>query len=716
MRLIRVQFTNFKLLEDVRLDFSVDRDRPLTVIRAENGSGKTSVLYGLLWGFYGMAGLPESARALRLTSAAIPPATPVNVQVMVEFEHIDESGTTTRYRLLRTVTETTTANEKIDRGSDRVRLLRITTAGESEVEPAEALIEKLAPLRLKNVFFTNGDDVQTFISGRVSSQQRQAQVHRLIKDLLGLDALRMAADDLQAAFKSLRSEAAKSGGGNLAACNKALEDTDAKLASCTVKQDELTVQLANMAEQKVRWDKELSGLRGIGDLDELNRRIESTRRDAQRLETSRTRSLSGMRDLLRSEGFSWAFMGTHLEKGLQVLDDLADRDVIPGASIEVLTDRLHLDLCICGEPLTEGSERRSAVERLRVEQQQVSQNRQRLTQLFHTARQTKAGEDAHVAEGRDFDGLRTRSLEEFTDARDSLASKAIELDALVERRKLIDEDRVRDLVDRITKVDAQIANANTELGGVSAEISRLKELLEEQRRVAREAEQAVTLNGDLAIKRDVAEDLLRLANGTLGVLEHDYVARVSERMNELFMEIVGSDPDFEAGVFTGVHLASNYDIVVDTHHERRLDTDFELNGASQRALTLSFIWALMEVSGVTAPRIIDTPLGMVAGGVKTRMVDAITKPAGTGKPDFQVILLLTRSEIRDVEGLLDQRAGVVRTMSCSKDFPEDLVHSWAVDHPVVRVCRCSHRESCLVCARKYDIQHGITLRPEARTT
>jgi len=193
-------------------------------------------------------------------------------------------------------------------------------------------------------------------------------------------------------------------------------------------------------------------------------------------------------------------------------------------------------------------------------------------------------------------------------------------------------------------------------------------------------------------------------------LKFDYVQQVSDRMNVLFMRIVGSDPAFEAGVFSGVHIDPDFKIAVDTRRGRRLDTDFELNGASQRALTLSYIWALTQVSGVTAPRIIDTPLGMVAGGVKTRMVDAITQPAADEVADFQVVLLLTRSEIRDIEDLLDQRAGLVRTLSCSKDYPEDLTLSWGVDHPVVRVCTCGHRQSCRICARKYDDQHGIEFR------
>jgi hypothetical protein len=105
---------------------------------------------------------------------------------------------------------------------------------------------------------------------------------------------------------------------------------------------------------------------------------------------------------------------------------------------------------------------------------------------------------------------------------------------------------------------------------------------------------------------------------------------------------------------------------------------------------------------------------MVAGGVKTRMVDVITRPPTGSLPDFQVVLFLTRSEIRDVEELLDERGGIVRTLSCSKDYPEDLAYDWGVDRPVVQACACNHRESCGVCARRYDEQHGIVFRHEER--
>jgi DNA sulfur modification protein DndD len=711
MRLARVYIENFKLLEDIKLEFSTDAAKPLTVIRAENGSGKTSLLYALLWAFYGMAGLPELARGLRLTSSAKPAGVPVDVSVTVEFENTDDNGQVTRYRLVRSVVETPGTGDKVDRSREvPPRLLRITKAGEEDIQGAEALISKLIPPHLRDVFFTNGDDVQTFISGRVSSQQRQDKVHKSIKLLLGLDAMRLVADDLDAVFRRLRGDAAKSGGADTSHLESSLEETDADLSKKREEAATLTERLANMTEQKAKWDKELTGLRGIGDLDELNDRIEKGERAAAIQERARHAALARMRDAAKSETCSWALMGEHLDKGLVLLSGLADRNVIPGTSVEVLIDRLELEECICGEPLPPGSDHRRKVETLRDEQVDISESRQRLTMLFHTARQAKTSEDARIEAGEDFGARRTQLLDEFTEARDLLASTASDISQWKERRKLIDEARVRDLTEQLTKIERQTSDAQTELGSIQARIDLLDERRQEQDKRLRDAEKAARVSGDLTLKRDVARDLLTLAQGTLETLEGDYVRRVSDRMNQLFMTIVGSHPDFEAGVFAGVHIDASYNIVVDTQLGRRLDTDFELNGASQRALTLSFIWALMEVSGTTAPRIIDTPLGMVAGGVKTRMVDAITKPTGAELPDFQVILLLTRSEIRDVEELIDERAGVVRTLSCSKDYPEDLTYPWGVDHPTTRACTCNHRESCRICARKYDDRHGIDFR------
>ena len=41
MKLIKAKFTNFRMLRDITIDFSQELEKPLTIIRAENESGKT---------------------------------------------------------------------------------------------------------------------------------------------------------------------------------------------------------------------------------------------------------------------------------------------------------------------------------------------------------------------------------------------------------------------------------------------------------------------------------------------------------------------------------------------------------------------------------------------------------------------------------------------------------------------------------------------------
>ena len=110
----------------------------------------------------------------------------------------------------------------------------------------------------------------------------------------------------------------------------------------------------------------------------------------------------------------------------------------------------------------------------------------------------------------------------------------------------------------------------------------------------------------------------------------------------------------------------------------------------------------MEVAERKAPRIIDTPLGMTSGAVKQRMVETLTKPVDlTGLP-YQVVLFMTRSELRDIEPLITDRAGIVTTLTCSEHYPVDLVNDWGAGIPVVRTCECNHTEVCHVCERRND--------------
>ena len=167
--------------------FSTDPSRPLTVIRAANGSGKTSILQALRWGMWGEKGIPPG---MRLTSTSVSVGESALVQVSVDFSERDTySGEETRYRLIRTCKETRGEGDDYERAVPRERLLKLTDQGAVDIEEGrQARVSAMMPLSLADVFFTDGDSVQNFVSGiHQSERDRQEYVHQAIRQLLGFE-------------------------------------------------------------------------------------------------------------------------------------------------------------------------------------------------------------------------------------------------------------------------------------------------------------------------------------------------------------------------------------------------------------------------------------------------------------------------------------------------------------------------------------------------
>ena len=115
MRILHARFRNFRLLRDIAIDFSVNPDKPLTVIRAENESGKTTILTALQWGLYGDDALPNHGDGYRIhpidwdtsSSSQVPLSVEIEYEVTSAVSAPDGSSVQkrNRYRLVRAASE-----------------------------------------------------------------------------------------------------------------------------------------------------------------------------------------------------------------------------------------------------------------------------------------------------------------------------------------------------------------------------------------------------------------------------------------------------------------------------------------------------------------------------------------------------------------------------------------------------------------------------------
>ena len=703
MRLANAHITNFKLLEDVELRFSTDPARPLTVIRAENGSGKTSILQALRWGMWGEEGIPAG---MPLTSTAVPGGEPTTVQVSVDFAERDVySGEETRYRLIRTCEETRGEGDEHQRTTPRVRLLQLKDQGSVDIEEGrQARISSMLPLSLADVFFTDGDAVQNFVSGiNQSERERQEYVHQAIRQLLGFDVVESAESVIGTISKSFRRKLRDSGSEELQAAGDRLQKIEDDLGAKEEERNLIRARIEGVDLQIHEDERELDRVKGIGDLDAIQARIHQLNADIQHLEDEELNVRTQMKSLLQSEDLSRRMLRNQLHAGVDVLAELEDRNIIPGMSVGLLHDRLELGECICGVVLSEGDPRHEHILGLIEQQRRTEPSLQRLTELRYESRSITHGTSVLTDTNGSFSERLDTLRKQFTSCKDRQRQKAGDLKVEHDKRAQIDEERVRDLTERLASSRGKKSEYERQLGQVDSRIQEMEEQRKQQQEAVADAERQEQLSDVLRRRSEVAADLLALVSGILDRLKSDHVHRVSERMNQLFLDIVGADPTADSGLFHGVNIVSgSYDVVVHAQEGRTLDVVTDLNGASKRALTLSLIWALMEVAQKEAPRIIDTPLGMTSGAVKHRMVELLTSPVdGKGIP-YQVVLFMTRSEIRDIEQLIQNRAGVITTLTCSKDYPVDLANDWGIGYPVVRTCSCDHTQVCQLCERRND--------------
>ena len=196
MKLLRAEFQNFRLLRDLKLEFAHNPDKHLTIIRAANESGKTTILHALQWALYGDAALPGKGEGFRLHPIDWDASEGKRVPVMasVEFEQTtyrrvsgDMRETRRRYRLVRSAFEE--VDNQARRSASTVKLFALNETGASPIDAPEALINEELPPELREVFFTDGDRALSFIEADVALSTKRVRVQRAIRSLLHLGVI-----------------------------------------------------------------------------------------------------------------------------------------------------------------------------------------------------------------------------------------------------------------------------------------------------------------------------------------------------------------------------------------------------------------------------------------------------------------------------------------------------------------------------------------------
>ena len=710
MKLKRVEFQNFRLLRDLVINFATDSEKKLTVIRAENDSGKTTIMIGIQWAFYGDSALPHSKkddyRLYPIDWDITVDSNRVPVSVTIEFETTVQHGRRGKdsiqekriYRLVRS-TYVTLNGESWKTSPLTLKLFLLTNKGSEPIQQPEVHVSELLPPELREVFFTDGDRALNFIEASLATSAKRDRVGKAIRSLLGLGVIEDTLNHIKKAGANINKSAKANNpdekltgvltslveiSKNIEDCEEKINDSKIQFSSFDLKVDEIQKQIENAL---VRGNRE--------DLKREIERIEMRRgRVSEQLTSERKKHAELFKNLLLSRDLLYS----NLTRSTGLLNDLHDRGKIPNATIPVLEERLKGKTCICGESLeanySGGQLRRQHIEHLIEESRKADELQNIVTDLYYESAplfpdsiandEHWATEYTKVFQSRDELELQFQELgKELRSCETKLADiPDIDIQGLRTTRQWYIEQR--------DKFNRLLSQQETRLEGLKTEKRELESLRDN---LLRQKEKGDRILSELEVVRDIEQVL----NNSYKKIQHDEISKVSERMNSVFLEMIGVDVEQEA-IIQNAKISNDFDILVYGPENRSLNPDIDLNGASRRALTLSFILALAKVSEVEAPNVIDTPLGMMSGYVKKSVLRSAIRES------TQLILFLTRSEIADCEEILEDSAGCIITLTNSAHYPLMLVNKSLNGYKYSALrCNCGIHQECDLCQRHLDL-------------
>jgi len=706
MKLLRAEFENFRLLRDLEMEFSSDSDKNLTVIRAANESGKTTLLHALQWALYGEAALPGKGDGFRLHPIDWDGSEGKRVPITatVEFElttHRRTAGemreTRRRFRLVRSAFEDVDSQSR--RSSSTVKLFALNDTGATPIDAPEALINEELPPELREVFFTDGDRALSFIEADVALSTKRERVQRAIRSLLGLGVIDDAVKHVRKSAAEVNKKAKQVGSGSeLNRIASRLEAIDEDWTRLEDDLEDAKQQFAAFDEKVNETDRKIAAALQKGDKEKLRKALESTKNEIKQLDNQLVAANKEHSALFRSRSIATDLLGPLLRKAYHKLEELHEQGKIPNTTIPILQDRLEAEICICGESLEdgdpEGHRRRAHIQKLINDSQRADEIQEIITDLYYGAKPLQRGGDASsgawleeykkVVERRDgIQALRDEAGRKYRGLELQLdALPDTDIQGLRETLRKYKDQRDRCLTKR-SATETKLAALRDERDNLEGDRDRL---LREQKKGAR-----------ILAELEVTQDVMKVLQSAYERITNEELAKVSELMNEIFLEMIGADPD-QGAIIRRAEINRDFDIIVYGPNDRTLNPDRDLNGASRRALTLAFILALTKVSEVEAPNVIDTPLGMTSGYVKRSLLRTAVRESA------QLVLFLTHDEIAGCEDIIDEAAGTIFTLTNPAHYPKMLVNDPGVTERKALRCACDHRSVCQLCERRADAQ------------
>lgn len=666
MKLERLVIRNFRQFKgEQEIIFTDHREKNVTLIHAENGFGKTTLLNAILWALYGHKGLtPDFEGKDQLIHNGMAHSyrnKPSELEAMV---HLTFSHDGARYMLSRALN---LAEQLVDPRRDRVSLETLRDGQTFNLDRPQHRIQAIIPEGISKFLFFNGERID-----ELGLDKNRGQVTEAIHQMLGLKLLQSTIEDLNhvnVRGKFRRELADKT--------SDEKRDLITKQADLESKQALADSKLSTAKEEIQAIDNEIitieAKLAANKETHELQAKRAQLQRQKDELSARADEINKRLAKLIAEDGYT-LFTPELVAKGKAIMKDLRSQNRIPAPVIDTFLQQL-LDEgnCICERCLEPGSPEYEAVKK-RLSDAPDQDFNNAVSALDHSI-----GILEGVAESTR-ENLK-QLTKERADLRNRIRSIEGDLDDIHQKVGSKDDEKVKELEETRRAKALKRDELTSRCGSLQKEIEIAAEAISKLQNQIRKMEDLED-KAALAQRRvDAVEECTRVVTELLQAETEELRPLLNKEISEHFSKII--DRDYRA------ELSEDFELRIrswiGSEDDERIEQDVALSTGQRQVKLLVFIASLLSLakrrseiptilrglSGSEYPLVTDAPFGNISV-----FREGITRWVPNLAP--QVTILLTPSQYDgDVEKALRETERVAKRYYLAYHGPENTLRQGA---------------------------------------
>ena len=600
MKLYKLTLNNFyRYYGEQKIVFSTENDKNITVLRGENGTGKTTLLNAFYWVMYGDVIKPLTITNMlnHRTKEELEDNSCAYSSVTLEFEDRNKYYTVVRkQRFIKQngyVKPDNTLQPYISYIDQR-------TGNEIEVSEKD-FFESIIPKELRGFFFFDGERIN-----KLAQIDGKKEIRQAILDILGLTTIDNTSKDLDSIRREYTKDLARLNSVNGEDLEDELESVELEIS---ILEEAIEMHETNIKEYREELDKVEKYLQECNS-SVINEKV-SRRRN---LENSLQRAKN---DLVETKNI----MSNHIAKNLKLeiisryfndiesyLENKREKGELPSdIKIQFIDDLIERKKCICGCSLEEGSEHYKLVMALKNVAGR-SELDDAYTKITSFIKQVKREEDF-------YEKLNRLTLKE-SNILDSIDEYNKEMNDISKEIQSSDQEKIRYNEKRRLELNNNINDRTRKIGMAQ---SQLRVNKSNQKRIEEKIKK-VSINNNVTnrINKQIkqTESLLALNNEIKEYFVETTRVELDKKIKEVFSKI--SRKDYRTPVLT-----KDFELKIVNNINDKLSKRSEVLSTGEGQITsLSFIGSLVEYarekikeeilsdfSGGDFPLVMDSPFG-----------------------------------------------------------------------------------------------------------